>query len=339
MTGTKTGIAPFLLEPKFDERVWGTVDLNPWYDYVAKGQPIGEVWLTGDECRVETGELAGKTLGEVFAEHSAEMLGTAAPLSAAGMSPLLLKVLFAKEKLSVQVHPDDRMAQKYGEPRGKTECWYALEANGEAKVALGLRPGTTLDDIRRGVQEGTLEEDLAVLPVSKGDMIFVDAGTVHAIWPGAILLETQQNSDRTYRLFDYGRPRELHVEKAVEAIRLETAAGKIEPAELVGRTILIERAYFCVETIEVDKVRSGVSMAGTFERARGAHAGPAYLFAAEGSGMIRPAGGGFEAFELPTRRVAGIPAVSPDWEIQDLGGLKLIRISPRWPATEPEATA
>src|ERR1035441_2390561 len=110
-------LAPFRLEPMFVERVWGILDLNPWYDYVAKGQPIGEVWLSGDECKVATGPLAGESLGAIFAQYSKEMLGAAAPTWAASMSPLLMKLIFAKEKLSVQVHPDDRLAKKYGEPR------------------------------------------------------------------------------------------------------------------------------------------------------------------------------------------------------------------------------
>jgi mannose-6-phosphate isomerase len=328
-----TELAPFRLEPRFVERIWGTRDLNPWYDHrVTIGDPIGEVWLTGDECRVETGALAGKTLGEVFTEHSAEMLGTGAPGWAAGMSPLLLKVIFAQEKLSVQVHPDDRLAQKYGQPRGKTECWYALDADRGAEVATGLKQGTTLEDVERGVHDGTLERSLTILPVTRGEMIFVDAGTVHAIWPGSILLETQQNCDITYRLYDYGRPRELHVAKAIEAIRLETEAGKVEPVEMPDRTILVERAYFCVEKVEVNRTRTGASMAGTYELARGPRAGVAYLFAASGRGRILPVEtGSFEPFDLPARGMVCVPASAPLWRIEDAGGLELIRITPRWP--------
>jgi len=333
-----TELAPFRLEPKFVERIWGSSDLHPWFDMHASSTPIGEVWLTGDECRVETGELSGKTLGAVFAQHSRAMLGTGAPTWAAGMSPLLLKVIFAKEKLSVQVHPDDLLAQKYGQPRGKTECWYALEAESGAEVATGLRPGTTLEDVQRGVEDGTLEDRLTILPVSKDDMIFVDAGTVHAIWPGSILLETQQNSDITYRLYDYGRPRELHVAKALEAIRLQTEAGKVEPVELLGRTILVERTYFCVEIIKVSKTRTGVSMAGNYEMALGPQAGFAYLFAAAGQGRISPLQeGAFEPFEMPARGLVAIPAVTPLWQIEDEGDLELIRITPRWPENQPEA--
>jgi mannose-6-phosphate isomerase len=330
-------LSPFRLKPLFVERIWGTADLNPWYDFrVESGPdgstkpPIGEVWLTGDECPVASGDLSGKTLKEVFAGHAVAMLGERAAATMKNQSPLLLKVIFAQEKLSVQVHPDDLLAQKYGEPRGKTECWYALEADQGAKVAAGLEPGTTLEQVEREVADGTLEKSLTAVPVAAGDMVFVDAGTVHAIWPGSVLLETQQNCDLTYRLFDYGRPRELHVAKAVEAIRLHTDAGKIEPVVLEDRTILIDRAYFCVEKIDVKSTRSGFSMVSEDE---GAEPGLAYLFAAAGSGKIVAADGdSFAAFDLPERGVVAVPASSPAWAIEDLGGLDVIRITPRFPA-------
>src|SRR5580704_12736809 len=251
------GFAPFRIEPQFVERIWGYRDLRPWFDRVAEKDPIGEVWLTGDACVVASGPHAGQTLRALFAQESQALLGAAAT---SADSPLLIKVLFAREKLSVQVHPDDALAQKYGEPRGKTECWYALAAQPGAEVALGLKPGVTRAAIEEGATTGTLEESLKMLPVTTGDMIYVDAGTVHAIWPGSVLLETQQNSDLTYRLYDYGRPRELHVAKALEAIRLETDAGKIAPIKLADRTVLVDREYFCVEKIAVEGSRSGASM-------------------------------------------------------------------------------
>jgi mannose-6-phosphate isomerase len=197
-------LPPFLIEPRFVGRVWGYDDLRPWYDRVADGEPIGEVWLTGDECRIATGFYAGETLGALFNQEPVALLGPAAPRAE---SPLLVKMIFARQKLSVQVHPDDRMARKYGQPRGKTECWYALAAEPGAQVAAGLKPGLTMEQVKAGIQNGSLEESLNLLPIFQDDMIFVDAGTVHAIWPGSILLETQQNSDITYRMYDYGRPR------------------------------------------------------------------------------------------------------------------------------------
>ena len=318
-------LTPFLIEPRFVARVWGYRDLRPLYDLTvdATQDPIGEVWLSGDECRAASGPHAGKTLGEMFATDSPAMLGD----SAHGIeSPLLIKVIFAREKLSVQVHPDDRLAQKYGQPRGKTECWYAMSAEPGAQVAAGLRPGVTMEQIRTGISNGTLEESLNILPVSKGDMIFVDAGTVHAIWPGSILLETQQNCDVTYRMYDYGRPRELHIDKSIEATRLATRAGKVPPMKLGDRTVLVDGEYFCVEQIAITGARDSDSLHGADEPARGL----SYLFAAEGAARIE--GDGFDPIDLPARSIAAVPASSPRFTITDLGGLDLIRISPRWPA-------
>ena len=319
-------MAPFRIEPRYDERVWGYRDLHPWYDHVAQGAPIGEVWLTGDECRVATGPHAGKSLGALFSEAHEALLG-AAP---SPQSPLLIKVLFAREKLSVQVHPGDRMARKYGQPRGKTECWYALAAEPGAQVALGFKPGATLAQVKEKIQAGTLETILKMVPVEAGDLIFVDAGTVHSIWPGAILLETQQNSDLTYRMYDYGRPRELHIEKSLEAMRLTTRAGKVAPQALADRTLLIDAEYFRVERVPVAGSRTsaslrGAALAGKEERPRGL----AYLFAAAGAGAI--SGPGFEPVELPQRGIVAVPAAAPEFILEDRGGLDLIRITTNWP--------
>jgi mannose-6-phosphate isomerase len=328
-----TQLAPFLIEPRFVGRVWGYTDLRPWYDVVAgsepaarNAEPIGEVWLTGDDCLIASGPHAGTTLSALFTLAPSAMLGASAPSSE---SPLLIKVIFAREKLSVQVHPDDRLAQKYGQPRGKTECWYALAAEPGAQVAAGLKPGVTMDQVRAGIHDGTLEQSLDVLPIVQGDMVFVDAGTVHAIWPGSILLEAQQNCDITYRMYDYGRPRELHIEKSLEAARLHTRAGKVKPQTLDDRTILIDVEYFRVERIPISGTRASATLPGQDEPSGGL----SYLFAAAGSAHLF--GEGFEPVRLPSRGIVAVPATSPRFTIEDLGGLDLIRISPRWPAKNP----
>ena len=315
--------APFGIEPRFTARVWGFRDLRPWYDRVAEGEPIGEVWLTGDECLIATGPHKGEKLGAAFSANHDALVGTGAPAG----SPLLLKVIFAREKLSVQVHPDDEMAQKYGEPRGKTECWYALAAEPGAEVAAGLKPGTTIEQVEKEIAAGTLESSLNAVPVERGDMVYVDSGTVHAIWPGSILLETQQNSDTTYRMFDYGRGRELHIEKSLEATKLVTRAGKIPPKTLADRTVLIDVEYFCMERIPVVGSRTSESLRGGEKEAL------AYLFAAAGAGRIT--GTGFEPVELPLRGIVAVPAMSPEFVLEDLGSaggkLDLVRITPNWP--------
>jgi mannose-6-phosphate isomerase len=318
-------VAPVRIEPRFVGRVWGYEDLHPWYDKVADREPIGEVWLTGDDCVVATGPHAGGTLGGLFGRFPEALLGADA---GSPVSPLLIKVIFAKEKLSVQVHPDDQMAHKYGYPRGKTECWYALAAEPGALVAAGLKPDVTLDKIKECIEAGTLEESLNLLPVAAGDMILVDAGTVHAIWPGSVLLETQQNSDITYRMYDYGRPRELHIEKSLEAVRLTTHPGKVPPKTLKDRTILVDAEYFRVERLPVAGSLESKSLAGIAEE----EPGLAYLFAAAGSASI--AGCGFKPVELPARGIVAVPASSPEFIVEDLGGLDLIRITPNWPGTK-----
>ncbi len=321
--------APFRIEPWFSKRVWGFQDLHPWYDRVAEGEPIGEAWLTGDKCVVASGAYAGRTLGELFAEAPESLLGNSAPHisedDAKSASPLLIKVLFVKEKLSVQVHPDDQMAQKYGDPRGKEECWYVLEAEPGAEVACGLKPGVSLNEVKEGIETDTLESSLNMLPVAQGEVIFVDAGTVHAIWPGSILLETQQYCDLTYRMYDYGRGRELHIKKSLEATKLETRAGKITPQEQAGQTLLMEGSYFRVDRVPVEGSRTSASLPVEGEPAPGL----AYLFAAAGTAKIT--GLDFEAIELSKGGMIAVPAASPEFVVENLGGLELIRITPRWP--------
>jgi len=201
---------------------------------------------------VETGPLAGQTLGSVGAELGGEF-------------PLLVKLLFPAEKLSVQVHPDDAQARALGETRGKTECWYVLEAEPGAAVALGLKDGVDAAAVRAAVADGAsgnMESLLKWVPVSVGDMLFVDAGTVHAIGPGVVLLETQQTSDVTYRLYDYGRPRELHLEKGLQVLKAKTAAGKIPPTRMDGFMRLIEQKYFVVDRFDVASSQVRVAMDG-----------------------------------------------------------------------------
>ncbi len=234
-------VAPFRLKPWFSERVWGKKDLRPWYADTGTTELVGEAWLTGPQCVVETGPFAGRTLASVAAEVGGEF-------------PLLVKLLFPAEKLSVQVHPDDAQARALGETRGKTECWYVLEAEPGAAVALGLKAGVDAAAVKAAVADGTMESLMEWVPVSVGDMLFVDAGTVHAIGPGVVLLETQQTSDVTYRLYDYGRPRELHLEKGLQVIKPKTAAGKVAPKVMDGFTRLIEQKYFVVDRFDFGEV-------------------------------------------------------------------------------------
>ena len=251
MSGSNTALAPFHLKPFFSERVWGRPNLKPWYPNTGTKELVGEAWLTGPDCIVEaspgTAEIAGRKLHDIATEFQSTLLSPNAPAE----FPLLVKMLFPNDKLSVQVHPDDAEAQALGQPRGKTECWYVLEADPGATVALGLKPGTTLEILAASALDGTMESFLEQVPVETGDMIFVDAGTVHAIGHGVVLLETQQTCDITYRLYDYGRPRELHLEQGLSVVKLRTAAGKVPPRTMNGFIRLIEQRYFTVDRFDV----------------------------------------------------------------------------------------
>jgi mannose-6-phosphate isomerase len=308
-------LSPFRLAPYFRTRPWGFHDLAPWYDYKTDGEPIGEVWLTGEMCLADTGPLRGMRLADITRQHRSELLG---PGVTTQDFPLLVKILFPKTKLSVQVHPDDALAQIYGEPRGKTECWYALDAEPGAQVALGLRRGVTPEQVRAAVQDGSLESLLEMVPVRKGDMIFVDAGTVHAVEPGAVILETQQTSDLTYRLYDYGSGRELHLEKSFAAMRLTTRAGKVAPRVADGHSILIDERYFRVERwpLEADTAMALIAPQPVVQM----------LFVQQG--QLRIAGDGFEAFDVERNQLAVIPSCTARWTLSGGGITEVIRILP-----------
>ncbi len=250
-------LSPFLLQPVFSRRPWGRRDLSPWYSSSEVGsgvEPVGEAWLTGPASVAVEGEMAGQTLAQIARIESEALLGE---WRAEQEFPLLLKLLFPDDKLSVQVHPDDEQARTLGQPRGKTECWYVVDAVPGATVACGLREGVEPEQMRAAAPDGTMESLLRFVPVSVGDMVFVDAGTVHAIGPGVTLLETQQTSDTTYRLFDYGRPRELHLDAGIAVSRSQTRAGQVMPKPMENGTRLIEEKYFTVDRFEL---RAGESL-------------------------------------------------------------------------------
>jgi mannose-6-phosphate isomerase len=243
---SESKLEPFRLGVYFSERVWGRLSLAPWYS-TSFTKPVGEAWLTGEMCVVETGPHERKCLAEMEHEFREQLLG-----EGFDHFPLLVKMLFPEEKLSVQVHPDDADAAEIGgSARGKTECWYVLEAEPGAALSLGLKPGTTKEMVHEALGSEAFEALLHQEPVVAGDMVYVEAGTVHAIGHGLVLLEVQQASDTTYRLYDYGRPRELHLEQGMKVIKLETGSGKVAPKVGEGCTELIQATYFSVSRCDV----------------------------------------------------------------------------------------
>ena len=197
-------------------KLWGVADLRPWCNARHDGNAIGEIWY----------------------ERSA---------GAPSDSSLLLKLLFTSEPLSIQVHPDDAFALSMGLARGKSEAWYVLSAAPEAKIALGLKQRITPQQLRDAAKDGSIADLVAWRTVSPGDVIAVPAGTIHAIGAGLVIAEIQQRSDATFRLFDHGRQRELHIESAVAVANPGPADLQAPPSRLTGeRTLLISTPHFVV---------------------------------------------------------------------------------------------
>ncbi len=237
----RLGRAPARLAPIFMPRIWGARDLSPLFpERSHEPEPVGEAWLTGDQCRFATGEFAGRTLGEVWPSLSEDWTGTR--LQGLPRIPLLVKFIFPQEKLSVQVHPDDEYAERHEAAAGgigKTEMWYVVAARAEAELFVGLKPEVTRELFGRAIADGSVEDCLASVAVREGDAVFVPAGTAHTICPGVVLCEVQEHSDLTYRIFDYnrvgtdGKPRPLHIRQALEVMRFgEQSGGLCDPVRV-----------------------------------------------------------------------------------------------------------
>jgi len=215
--------------------------------------PIGEAWLLSDRddhsSQVASGPLKGRTIGQLLKQSPEQLLGKLAQRF--HRFPLLLKFLDAREMLSVQVHPSDARTDllPVGET-GKTEAWVVLEAQTESRVYAGLKPGTTAEDLRRALTNGTMVDDLVCFTPKRGDGVFLPAGTVHSLGDNVVVFEVQQNSDVTFRLFDWGhvdattgQPRALQVEKALACVDFaDGAAGLVTP--VVEATMPVERERF-----------------------------------------------------------------------------------------------
>ncbi|MGE8941475.1 class I mannose-6-phosphate isomerase [Leptospira interrogans] len=208
---------------------WGVADPRPWTQPGCDGTPIGELW---------------------YERTSADRT----PAS------LLLKLLFTSQPLSIQVHPDDTFARSIGLPNGKTEAWYIVEASAGAKVALGLRHSCSPQQLRRAIEEGSIADLVAWRSVAVGDVVSVPAGTIHAIGAGLVIAEIQQRSDTTFRLFDYGRQRDLHLDCAVAAANTSVGEPDAQAIHVSGqRTLLVANQHFVLERLFCRRNPSGAS--------------------------------------------------------------------------------
>ncbi len=264
--------AAFPIEPQEHELIWGGGALVSRYG--KSGDPaakIGESWECWDANRVASGAFAGKTIAELRAELGHALVGTLDPARA---FPILTKLIDARDALSVQVHPDDAYAQRVeGQPNGKTECWYVLEAEPGAKIVLGWNRDTARGEYLERVRDGSLGDLLRHVEVKPHDVFYLPAGTLHAIGAGIVLFEVQQTSDLTYRIFDYnrlgadGKPRTLHVDKAADVLDYHRSdAGPVRPVRYrldgLERTTLAADKHFILERVDLDDELRGLDLDG-----------------------------------------------------------------------------
>lgn len=240
--------APLRLQARPEKRVWGGKIISERLG-LQSDEPIGELWLAYDENPVQTGPFADRKLSEVIQALGPSFLGEA-PYARYGLElPLLVKFLDTAEWLSVQVHPDDEYAHRVEAAtgfHGKTEAWYILEGHGE--LIYGLERSMDKEGLEAAFKSGDVDGLLHHEQVSPGQVIYVPAGTIHALGPGLLLYEVQQRSDLTYRLYDYGRPRELHLEKGSEVSKLEpTLIPVLKPVHDGGKDVLLASEAFVLE--------------------------------------------------------------------------------------------
>ncbi|GAC1632137.1 MAG: class I mannose-6-phosphate isomerase [Candidatus Acidiferrum sp.] len=254
---------PFRIEPTFSPRLWGSRTLAPLFPEKANlAEPIGEAWLSDVNCRIASGSFSGISLKDAWREMPAEWLGSV--VSSPGVFPLQTKFIFPTDKLSIQVHPDDEYAAAHEQAaggRGKTEMWHIVSAKPNASLLLGLKPGTTQKTFLAGLKDHTLEDLFQRHSVMSGDTFFVPARTQHTIGANMVVFEVQEYSDLTYRVYDYGRldpdgkPRELHLEKALAVTNFSDGIiGKIPrlplPTQRGTRSLLAACPYFATERAE-----------------------------------------------------------------------------------------
>ena len=263
---------------------WGVSDLRPWSSIDGSGEAVGELWF----------ERADRN----------------APIPA-----LLLKLLFTGEPLSIQVHPDDTFARAMGMPNGKSEAWYILSAQPEAQIGVGLKHQVTPQQLRASIRNNSIAELMHWRPAAKGDVIYIPAGTIHAIGAGIVLAEIQQRSDTTFRLFDYGRQRELHEDSGVAVANAWPLRPSADPARLSGeRTLLVASRHFVLERLDLPEGSSWALLAEpeTWILVIDGHAALGLTAVSPGQAIF--AGGGRSSIEVGANGMTALvayPATAP----------------------------
>ncbi len=322
---------PLVFRPVFKDRIWGGRELERLFaKQIPAGQPIGESWeisdRPGDASVIANGPLAGKNLRWLMENYAAEILGNAKP-TAGGRFPLLCKILDAREKLSLQVHPPASKSKELnGEP--KTEMWFIADAAPDASLYVGLKRGVTRADFEKKTSDGSVADCFHRLPVKAGDAMFLPSGRVHAIGAGLVIFEIQQNSDTTYRVFDWnrvgldGQPRELHVAQSLASIDFNDFEPKLvsahyrQAADFKYR-LLVEDPLFTVREMVFENA-GAVALAGQFLR---------ILAVVRGSAAVAHAGGKFSV-ELKSGQFCLLPAGLKNVEVKTSARTSLLCAAP-----------
>ena len=303
---------PLRFEPIYQYRLWGGRRLSGLLSApLPGGGPIGEAWILSDrddhQSQVANGPLKGQTIGELMKEFRGQLMGKLAPRFR--RFPLLLKFLDARELLSVQVHPSDAHPELL--PPGetsKTEAWVVIEANKGSHIYAGLKPGTTADDLRHSLTDGTIVDHLVNIVPKSGEGVFIPAGTVHTLGGGVVVFEIQQNSDVTFRLYDWnhvdaktGKPRPLQVDQALASIDFANSNGGLVTPFVVTTTLVERERLFDCEHFQLWRLRGESPFnVGTAEM-------PRVLVCIEGSGWLESDG---TAYGVGKGQVWLLPAVA-----------------------------
>jgi mannose-6-phosphate isomerase len=269
------------MTPLYPLKLTATLHAKPWGGRALATQmnktlptdePYGEAWELHDTSIVANGAHSGRTLRDLLTEYGEALVG--AGNNPAEGFPLLAKILDANDWLSIQDHPNDEQARELeGEPRGKNEAWYMLGAEAGARLVIGVQPGLSREDIAAAIESSTLEDKVVYANVSEGDVMYMAAGSVHALGPGLLVYEIQQSSDTTYRLYDWGRmgldgkPRALHIDKGLKVANLETLPEIRHTRHDTGKQVEVVRSpYFYTNLYQLNAINGQSAVLDTHGR-------------------------------------------------------------------------
>ncbi len=317
---------PLLTERRLVSPIWGGTELAAWLNLPApRPARLGETWQVYDQNTIVNGPLAGRSLCDVTRQYGAALVGTRSVARYGADFPLLAKFIDAADRLSIQVHPNDDYAHRHAADtgfHGKTEAWYILSAAPGAHVTYGLARPSNRAEFEAAVRAGTVETLLRRLPVRAGDVVFVPAGTVHAIGAGIVLFEIQQKSDLTYRVYDYdrrdaatGQPRALHLDQALDVMDFAPAPQSLVPPLPLspGRELRVACPYFALERWSLEAAQPLPTNPGSFE----------ILTVIDGAAALEWPGG-----SLPLSRGDSVvvPAALGDFRLQPAAQAEVLRV-------------